>query len=106
MYTPQIESILEELATQCCSVIADGRSPDRRRIDELTASLSANGWQRHSRGEATLREQIARRVKVRVPAQAIHRGREITSLVDTVVDSYRRASFGASAPTAETAQRG
>ncbi|GAB5406830.1 MAG: hypothetical protein Aurels2KO_50610 [Aureliella sp.] len=106
MYTPQIESILEELATQCCSVIADGRSPDRRRIDELTASLSTNGWQRHSRGGTTLREQLARRIKVRVPAQAIHRGREITSLVETVVDSYQTASFGASAPTAETVQHG
>lgn len=99
MSTPQIESILDELAEQCCSVIAEGRPLDHQRVDELTASLSANGWQRHNQDSAPLRDQLASRVKAKVPAQAIHRGHEIASVVDHVVESYRKASFGASAPT-------
>lgn len=100
MSTPEIEAILTELSEQCCSVLACGQPLDQRRVDELTSSLSVNGWLRHNRGEPPLKEQLARRVRSQIPAQSIHRASEIEGVVDSVVSSYRRASTGASAPHA------
>jgi len=59
--TPQIETILDELAHVTAEAVQTSVL-DEDRVEELTKSLATNGWERHSRGEDPLSSQLEDRV--------------------------------------------
>ncbi len=90
--TPEIESILAELTDVCCEALRASGHLDPSRVQGLVASLSVNGWERHSEGDAPLSAVLSDRVKVECAEPAMHRGAALQGIVDSIQDAYNSAS--------------
>lgn len=98
--TPEIEAILNDLTDLCCTALSADAELDRSRIDELVASLSTNGWKRHSEGEAPLPTLLKDRITQRCKEPAMHRGAAVDGIVAKVQEAYESVSrMDASSPS-------
>src|SRR6056297_2564871 len=97
--TPEIDAILSRLTELCCSAMDAEGGLDRSRVDQLTKSLSANGWKRHSEDAPPLSTILKNRIKESCREPAMHRGAAIDGIVESVQDAYDNQSrMSASSP--------
>ena len=88
--TVQIEDLLSKMARRCCESVQGESDLTDEEIQEMVASLSTNGWQRHKDDQAPLAVEIENRVKEQgCPAVETH-PREITAMTERIAQSYQR----------------
>lgn len=90
--TPEIEAILEELASMCRASMVDNDPFDDARAKRLVETLKLNGWGRHASDEKPLRDQMRDRVFAGLAEHSHPRRGELDSLLSRIQTLYNNAN--------------